>query len=662
MGLLDSVRGWLKPGVHIEHVDWSPESVSSVMGMSVEKLYETQPHLRTVVSFLARNIAQLPLQTFERFDDADRRRTGTDPVAQLLRRPNSFQTQYELIYATVSDLKLYDVAIWMVTQSADSPSGWELRNVPPSWVLTTGGGSAWSPEWISFFDRKARTPVVLESENFILFHGFNPGAPGKGLSPVEALKQVLAEQIQAWSFREQIWQRGGRVGAYIVRPNGAPAWSDEARTKFQRDWDAKWTGVDGAKAGGTPLFEEGMELKQARFNAREEEWVEVSKLALSTVASVYHVNPTMVGMNDGANFANVREFHKMLYQDSLGPDLAMIEQRINAFLVPRVSDNENIYVEFNIRAKLSGTFEEQAQVLTAAVGAPWMDINQARALNNYPRFDDPMFDVPVKPLNLLYGGQMPSNAGQQNTTGGKSGVKSVELSRDSAHSPLKVKAEADEEDAKAAAEVLRRFFGRQRRVVLSELGAKDSAWWDSERWDKELADDLYALAVEVSGKVGKATAKALGFSEDDYSVPRTEKFLRAVANSRAGAINSTTRDQIVAALADDVGEDAAKATPAGVFDEAESSRADSAGLTLATTLTTFAVTEMGKQSGRDGVTKTWVVTSPNPRPSHAVMDGETVGIDDLYSNGMAWPGDVSGAGGDAGEIAGCSCVSELTIP
>jgi len=44
------------------------------------------------------------------------------------------------------------------------------------------------------------------------------------------------------------------------------------------------------------------------------------------------------------------------------------------------------------------------------------------------------------------------------------------------------------------------------------------------------------------------------------------------------------------------------------------------------------------------------------------MDGETVGLDEKYSNGMDWPGDVAGAGGDGGEIANCSCVSEMTIP
>ncbi len=296
-----------------------------------------------------------------------------------------------------------------------------------------------------------------------------------------------------------------------------------------------------------------------------------------------------------------------------------------------------------------------------------MTRNEARARMNMPQIVGG--DAVVTPLNVLVGGQAsPLDAGSQNRSAGRApAVKALlsrasasdPLSRASASDPLKVKAEPREQDAKAAAEVLRRFFKRQRGVVLSRLGAKAADWWDESRWDGELADDLYALAMTVSQEIATETLDALGVAPDVYSPARTVKCLRAIAESRSGAINSTTRDQITAALADDLSEDATKSTPAGVFDEAESTRADQGGLTLATTLAAFAVTEVGQQMGRPGVTKTWLVTSANPRPSHAVMDGETVSIDDAYSNGMQWPGD---AAGGVDEVANCSCVSELTIP
>lgn len=57
------------------------------------------------------------------------------------------------------------------------------------------------------------------------------------------------------------------------------------------------------------------------------------------------------------------------------------------------------------------------------------------------------------------------------------------------------------------------------------------------------------------------------------------------------------------------------------------------------------------------VTKTWTVTSDNPRPSHAAMDGEEVPFDEPFSNGLMFPGD--GSTGDAGEVANCTCVMSV---
>jgi hypothetical protein len=41
------------------------------------------------------------------------------------------------------------------------------------------------------------------------------------------------------------------------------------------------------------------------------------------------------------------------------------------------------------------------------------------------------------------------------------------------------------------------------------------------------------------------------------------------------------------------------------------------------------------------------------------MDGETVGIDDEFSNGAKWPGDSSL---DSDQSAGCLCELEISIP
>ncbi|NKZ90508.1 phage portal protein [Rhodococcus hoagii] len=373
-----------------EHVTAEPilELIrAQTLGQTPEQLWREQPYLRTVITFLARNIAQLGLHTLELAPDGGRQRVRTGPLAELLKCPNESQTGYELVYGLVADLALYDTAYLMVTPTGKTASGWELRNVPPRWVTGVYGKTSYTVEAYAVTFSQDSATVTVPAENMLVFHGWNPTDPLGGVTAVDALKHILIEQIQAQTFREQLWERGGRVGTYLTRPKDAPQWSNEGRSRFKRMWSSAWSGPRGSSAGGTPVLEDGMELKRVGFSAKEEEYIEASKLALTTVAAVYHVNPTMLGLLDNANYSNVREFRRMLYGDTLGPILAMIEARLNAFLLPKLGVPDGTYVEFNIREKLEGSFEEQGAVMQQAIGGPWMTVNEGRAKQNLPAIE-----------------------------------------------------------------------------------------------------------------------------------------------------------------------------------------------------------------------------------------------------------------------------------
>jgi HK97 family phage portal protein len=622
----------------------------------VEAVWRTQPNVRKVVDFCARNIAGIPLHTFERVSDSDRRRVTDHVLSRTLGSPEPRVSPFRFWHAVLSDGLLYDK--WAVIMEPRDDGGMGLVRVP-AWRLKFDVDAlgrvirAWF--WVGEALTRQADDVdgwrKLDLDLLMFDHGYAPKSAG--LSPLETLADVLAESAEAVTYRRQVWNNGARVPAWIERPAGA-TWSPEAKERFGAGFRAAFTG-DGPNAGGVPLLEDGMKLHSAdAFKPQDTQDLEGRRLTAIEVAAAYHIAPELVGAQQG-NYSNVREFRQMLYRDSLGPYIAAWEGAINAQLVPELAGDRSLYVEANVESKLRGAFEDQAQYLQSATGAPYMTRGEARSRLNLPEIDGA--DELVVPLNVLTGGQAsPRDSGSQNLSA--RGAKSV--TRASSDAPLKVKAKAREEDEATSSEVLRRFFKRQRKTVLSAIGGKAvDEWWDEDRWNGELADDLYALAVTVSQGIATETLDALGVDPDVYSVARTRAFLRAVAESRAGAINSTTRDQIRSALAGDLAEGAEGSTPAGVFDLAESTRADQGGRTLATTLASFATTEVGRQLGRPGVTKTWVVTSGNPRPSHASMNGETVGIDDLYSNGMAWPGDSAGG---VDEVAGCSCISEITIP
>lgn len=746
MGLLtDKIRDMLRlPGVAgsglVQFVDSRGLFEDYVSGLSAEDLYRTQPYLRTVVEFRARNIAQLGLHVFERVSDTDRRRNRDSTVARLLKQPNKEMTGYDLLNRLVADLALYDDAYWIVEEDLDMESGWKIQPVPVTWVVRLTGGSVWAPDTMHVQPPGASHATPVPLSKVVRFHGWDPVNLTRGSSAVNALKAILMEQVHAVRYRDQMWTRAGRVGVVVTRPTADKGsnWTPEQKKQFKDVLDSKLAGDSGSEAGGSIILEDGMTMDRLGFTPHENEFIDAAKLSLATVAQVFHVNPVMVGMLDNANFSNAKEFARSLYTNTLGPTMAMIEDRINLQLVPMVSRETDLYVEFNIAEKLQGSFEEQAEVMQTATGRPWQTVNEARARFNMPEIEGG--DALSIPLNILLGGPGGDPAlagtgavGELEATPAKAGLTPDEIAKlvvaagalirsgfdplaalaavgldpidhlgllpTTVQKPVDPSGEVDEEiqDALKAAyadlakaireapgkdlpvlvaprvtnskdrapstyesnvqRVLKGHFTRQRKAVTAALGAKAADdWWDGARWDRELAEDLFKLAALTATKIGQDTAAALGYDAGDYDEARTLKFLKAVARSRAEAINGATLKALEEALAAGA-EDPVKAIEP-VFTKAEEQRSGAAAAALVTMFSGFATAEAGKQLGGGKATKTWRVNSKDPRAEHASMNGETVPVDEKFSNGADWPGDpVLGADG----VSGCRCSVELVI-
>ena len=186
------------------------------------KIYESQPAVRTVVDFLARNVSQLALQTFERVSDKDRKRLNDHPVARVLSKPNRWTTGVRLIRDLISDRGIYDRALWAISAYGERP---ELVRIPPELWKVENKGSWLAPE--SFIIHGSKGDQSLPAESCVYFRGYNPRDPRQGLSPIESLRRVLSEEWSAGQLREQQLRNGARLSGYITRPKEASDWSDD---------------------------------------------------------------------------------------------------------------------------------------------------------------------------------------------------------------------------------------------------------------------------------------------------------------------------------------------------------------------------------------------------------------------------------------------------
>lgn len=373
--------------------------LSEFLAQDYATLYRKQSAVRSVVGFVARNIAQLGLHVYRRHDDDDRQRVRDHRLVDLLSQPvpgAPWMTQYRMIHSLVVDLCVYDWAL--LFKASDGAGGWSLMRVPP--IRFTPLGNGYWPDRFEIRGPQGGRKEIAASE-FIFFQG-SLGLDDSLMSipPIESLRELLAEEYEAGRQRQDFWRNGARVSAVIEHPKTL---SRPAMDRLDAAFSGKYS-RGGTKAGGVPILEEGMTLNtQGTMTSREAQYIESRKLTREEAAAAWHVPPAMAGLTSQAPFASIREQHHMLYQDTLGPWLQMIQQDFNAQVVPDFEDRDGIYVEFNIEEKLRGAFEDQAESLQRAVGGPWMTRNEGRKLRNLPAVDGG--DELIVPLNVTTGGQ-----------------------------------------------------------------------------------------------------------------------------------------------------------------------------------------------------------------------------------------------------------------
>ena len=387
--LLDRLRGRSAARIQGAGVYWPGAGASA----SYAALYKTQPHVRTVVDFLSTQLGQLGIHVFRRLSDTDRVRVANHPLALLLKHPNPGTTRYAWIAETVTDWCVFGNGYGVKFRRRDQL---EIYRVPPTLMRPHGDLIPRAYTWTL----PTGETLTLPAADVFHLRDYNPEDPVLGLSRLETLRKLLAEEAASVAYREWFWANGAKLSGWIKRPREAPKWTDPQREQFRTEW-AQFQGP--TNAGKTAVLEDGMEFEPITATARDSELISARKLTREEVAAAFHVPPAMIGITEAQGYGSLREQHKALYQDTLGPLVSLLEGEIERQLLTEFSDTEDIYVQFNISEKLQGSFEEEVSAMSTAVGSPWMARNEARARQNLPRINDAAFDTPVTRLDIAEG-------------------------------------------------------------------------------------------------------------------------------------------------------------------------------------------------------------------------------------------------------------------
>lgn len=394
-----------------------PVAANSYVGSDLldpVEVWRTQRAVRTVVGFLARNIAQVALHAFTTDTNGDRvRLDARRTLPRLLKDPSPVTTAYDAMHQLVTDVCLFDRH---ASRILIEDGRVVLRRMPPNTWHYQRAADNTPTKIITYSSSGERRNVALG--DVLWFDGY-PTAEGS--SPMTALANLLAEERESSNYRRELWEGGARFPGWIERPADAPSWAvkDQSgtspRDRFRTGWQDYASG--GLQVGKTPILEDGMTYHELAkgITPEDAQQLESRKFSIAEVAAFFYVPPVFVGLLDNANYSNVTAYREILYADTLGPWFQLIQQVFNARLLPHpaVIGTANAFVEFNVAEKLRMSFDQQAAIFQTAAGGPFMTRSEVRRRMNLPYL--PAADELIVPLNVIEGGQAsPTDSGSQN--------------------------------------------------------------------------------------------------------------------------------------------------------------------------------------------------------------------------------------------------------
>lgn len=282
------------------------EAFNKAQSESYAWVYMNSPAVRTVVDTIVRNVGQLELRLFEEIDEKERQARPDHPAALSLRYPNEETSRASFIRALFKDFLLFDNAYALL----EPASGQQLSlNRMPAHMVEVLGSSMFRAEGYRFH-RADGSWVEFQPEQVAHWHGENPSDPRVGVSRLDTLRSVIAEDAALQQATVELANSGLTEPTWVFRPLEAPEWSNQARSGFEEDLRNRLTRRNKAPV----VLEEGMEMRSFGVSPKDAEMMAVRRWAIEQVAREFGVPLGMVGLSE-----DVEAARSQFYADTLPP-------------------------------------------------------------------------------------------------------------------------------------------------------------------------------------------------------------------------------------------------------------------------------------------------------------------------------------------------------
>ncbi len=346
------------------------------------------PAVAAGVRAISEAVSILPLHTYTRAADGSRQRNAYYIASRLLNADaNPWTRGPQLRELLTADAICYDAGGFAEIVRDGDKKPRELHRIHPSTVtieinnltgepryrVNIGSGS----RFIDFRDMlhlRAPSPLCMNNVS--------------GKSPLMQAKDAIGLLITLQQHACLLFKNGGRPSGILSFPQKL---GSEVAKRIKASWQAA---TGGSNSGGTAVLEEGGSFTPLSFNSVDSQFLEIWALAITEVARILRVPPTLLMDFSRATWSNGEQMGLQFLTYSLSPWLSRWESEVTLKLIAP-EDRDEIFVEHLTDALLKSDFAARATAYGQYRSMGAMTANEVRAgLNLAPLPDGNVLQNP----------------------------------------------------------------------------------------------------------------------------------------------------------------------------------------------------------------------------------------------------------------------------
>ena len=289
---------------------------------------------------------EAPLRLQEKDEDGKLQPVMEHPALDLMMRPNGLYHGVAMMKATIWDYSIDGNAFWMVVPNRGGAIA-ELQYIPAYMMRPSFSGEQ-SIEDRYWEYRPDGTPYALPADRVIHFRdGIDPEDVRLGCSPLKNLYREMYTDSAAANVVASLLRNRAYLGP-IVTPMGESEYDQEnvqeVKTFFK---DA----FGGDNRGDPLVLGRPTSIQAFGYSKDDLDLGPVRFIVEGRIAAALNVSPIVVNFPSGMQhltYNNLEAAREMSWENGMIPMLEEFALTLNAWLLPRVDENEALTFDFDL--------------------------------------------------------------------------------------------------------------------------------------------------------------------------------------------------------------------------------------------------------------------------------------------------------------------------